>query len=116
MAVTLLNKIVLVFILFLIGLSFIDNFKILNPKIIEGNTGSGGNLQTSIYKHAAEIEILDSQIEKIEKKMDEFDTDIKKLKTDTQLNSEQIIGLNKSNAANASAQSLSPGVNLDAIG
>jgi peptidoglycan hydrolase CwlO-like protein len=116
MAVTLLNKIVLVFILFLIGLSVIDNFKILSPAIIEGNTGSATNLQTAIYKHAAEIEILDSQIENIEKKMDDYDTDIKKLKMDSQSNSDQILALNKSNATNASAQALSPGVNLDAIG
>tara|TARA_Y100000389_G_C17177430_1_gene372256 strand:- start:58 stop:384 length:327 start_codon:yes stop_codon:yes gene_type:complete len=35
---TLLNKLILIVVIFLIGISIIDGFIILTPKIIEGNT------------------------------------------------------------------------------
>ena len=104
MGVTLLNKLVLIFVLFLIGLTFIESFKVLTPKIIEGNTVGPLNVEANIHKHAGEIALLQEQI----KELSDIKYEFKELKKNNKHNSEQILGLTKSNAANAASQSLKP--------
>ena len=66
---TLLNKLILIFVIFLIGVSIIDGFIILTPKIIEGNT----NEAIKNRKHTNHIKSLKDRLRinvpKVEKKI-----------------------------------------------
>ena len=70
---TLLNKLILIFVIFLIGVSIIDGFIILTPKIIEGNTNEAIDEATENRKHTNDIKSLNDSLSinvpKVEKKI-----------------------------------------------
>ena len=64
---TLLNKLILIFVIFLIGVSIIDGFTILTPKIIEGNTNEATGCQDIVTQNAGDIAYLQEEFKIVTK-------------------------------------------------
>ena len=60
---TLLNKLILIFVIFLIGVSIIDGFTILTPKIIEGNTNEAIGCEDIVRQNAGDIALLKKELD-----------------------------------------------------
>jgi hypothetical protein len=108
---TLLNKLILIFVIFLIGLSIIDGFNILTPKIIEGNTNEAIGYEATVHKHTGQIAMLKEELDivsDLKKKVNETNVDLAATNKIVDNNQESIKSLIELNAASAGAASLDP--------
>ena len=108
---TLLNKSILIFVIFLIGLSIIDNFTILTPKIIEGNTNEAIGYQATVHKHTGQIAMLKEEMDivsELKKDINKTNVDLaatNKILDNHQISIDEII---KSNSSSADVDKLDP--------
>mgnify|MGYP001273174792 FL=1 len=108
---TLLNKLILIFVIFLIGVSVIDGFNILTPKIIEGNTNEAIGSEAMIHKHTGQIAMLKDELDTVSELKKEIDkTNVELAATNKILEKHQgnIDQLIEANAATNGAGALDP--------
>ena len=108
---TLLNKLILIFVIFLIGLSIIDGFNILTPKIIEGNTNEAIGYEATVHKHTGQISLLKEELDivsELKKEVDKTNVDLAATNKIVDSHQENINRLIESSAASTSAESLEP--------
>lgn len=101
---TLLNKLILIFVIFLIGVSIIDGFTILTPKIIEGNTNEAIGYEATVHKHTGQIALLKEELDIVY----QLKKDLNKTNEIVDKHQENIDTLIESSVASASADSLDP--------
>lgn len=108
---TLLNKLILIFVIFLIGLSIIDGFNILTPKIIEGNTNEAIGYEATVHKHTGQISLLKEELDivsELKKEVDKTNVDLAATNKIVDNHQESINKLTESAAAASGAASLDP--------
>lgn len=108
---TLLNKLILIFVIFLIGISIIDGFTILTPKIIEGNVNEAIGYQATVHKHTGQIALLKEELDivsELKKDINKTNVDIAATNKIVDTHQESIDKLTEASLASASADSLDP--------
>jgi len=108
---TLLNKLILIFVIFLIGISIIDGFTILTPKIIEGNVNEAIGYQATVHKHTGQIALLKEELDivsELKKDINQTNVDIAATNKIVDTHQESIDKLTEASVASASADSLDP--------
>lgn len=108
---TLLNKLILIFVIFLIGVSVIDGFNILTPKIIEGNTNDAIGSEAMIHKHTGQIAMLKDELDNVselKKEIDKTNVDLTATNIKVEQQQESINQLIEANAATNGAGALNP--------
>ena len=108
---TLLNKLILIFVIFLIGVSIIDGFTILTPKIIEGNTNEAIGYEATVHKHTGQIALLKEELDivsELKKDIDKTNLDIAATNKRVDTHKETINKLIESDGAASAAGSLDP--------
>ena len=108
---TLLNKLILIFVIFLIGVSIIDGFTILTPKIIEGNVNEAIGYQATVHKHTGQIALLKEELDivsELKKDINKTNVDIAATNKIVDTHQESIDKLTEASLASASADSLDP--------
>jgi intein/homing endonuclease len=111
METTLLNKLILIFVIFLIGLSIIDGFTILTPKIIEGNTNDAIGYEATVHKHTGQIALLKEELDivsELKKDINKTNVDLVATNKIVDEHQESINKLTEASMAAASADSLEP--------
>jgi hypothetical protein len=98
---TFFNKIILICVLFLIGMTLIDGLKKLIPKTREGLVTENMSTEATIHKHTGQISMLKDELDIV----GELKEKITKLQTISKGNTKQIEELIKTNGANAAAKS-----------
>ena len=107
---TIFNKVVLIFVLFLIGMSLFDCLKCAIPKTIEGQSNIGGtamSVEATMHKHTGEIAILQEQLGA---PLNTLTLKVQELEKKTDSNAEQILSLVKSNGAKATSNAKELGI------
>lgn len=108
---TLLNKLILIFVIFLIGLSIIDGFNILTPKIIEGNTNEAIGYEATVHKHTGQISLLKEELDivsELKKEVDKTNVDLVATNKIVDEHQKSINKLTEASMATAGADSLDP--------
>jgi hypothetical protein len=97
---TLFNKMILILMLFLIGMSLFDCLKGAIPKTIEGLDDNKLSIEATMYKHTGEIAILQEQLGA---PLNTLTMKVQELEKKTDSNTTQILDIVKANGANAKA-------------
>lgn len=108
---TLLNKLILIFVIFLIGLSIIDGFNILTPKIIEGNTNEAIGYEATVHKHTGQIALLKEELDivfELKKDINKTNVDLAATNKIVDEHQKSINKLTEASMATADADSLDP--------
>ena len=111
METTLLNKLILIFVIFLIGLSIIDGFNILTPKIIEGNTNEAIGYEATVHKHTGQIALLKEELDivsELKKDINKTNVDLAATNKIVDEHQKSINKLTEASMATADADSLDP--------
>ena len=107
---TIFNKVVLIFVLFLIGMSLFDCLKCAIPKTIEGQSNIGGaamSVEATMHKHTGEIAILQEQLGA---PLNTLTLKVQELEKKTDSNAEIIIALVKANGERATSEAKELGI------
>jgi hypothetical protein len=104
---TLFNKMILILMLFLIGMSLFDCLKGAIPKTIEGLDDNKLSIEATMYKHTGEIAILQEQLGA---PLNTLTMKVQELEKKTDSNAEQILSLVKSNGAKATSNAKELGI------
>ena len=110
---SLLNKLILIFVIFLIGVSIIDGFNILTPKLIEGNTDEAIGNEAMIHKHTGQIAMLKDELDivsELKKEVNKTNVEVEAFNKTLERQQENIDQLIKANASTISAGALDPNI------